>query len=214
MVEGHTIISFRFRLILWTLVLAALLLVYYFHPRFRPPTPMTGGSNRSGTLALEKPKKDIAAPDFTLADPAGRRVSLKDFHGKVVFLNFWATWCGPCRDEMPMMEALHREFKDQGLAVIAVNFEEDKQSVRSFFDELGLTFHALLDPDGKVSERYNAISLPLTYIIDRNGRFVAMAIGIRPWDGAEAKALIRDLLDRKAAPQAKSAAVDLADPRG
>ncbi len=214
MVEGHTIISFRFRLILWILVLASLLLVYYIHPRFRPPVPTTGGSHRSGDLELVKPKNDIAAPDFTLADPGGRRVSLKDFHGKVVFLNFWATWCGPCRDEMPMMEALHREFKDRGLAVIAVNFKEDRQSVRSFFDELGLTFQALLDPDGDVSAHYDAISLPLTYIIDRDGMFVGKAIGIRPWDGAEAKALIRDLLEKKPAPQKETAAVDLAHPRG
>jgi peroxiredoxin len=175
---------------------------------------MTGGSDRSGKLALEKPKNDVPAPDFTLVDAAGRRVSLKDFHGKVVFLNFWATWCGPCRDEMPMMEELHREFKDRGLAVVAVNFREDKQSVRKFFDELGLTFQALLDPDGDVGGSYGVISLPLTYLIDRDGRFVGKAIGIRPWDGAEAKALIRELLDKKAAPQGRSAAVDLADPRG
>ena len=213
MIQGQPIHSSRIRLVILIVILGSLLFVYYSRPRFlQPPPPTAGPSDRFRRLSLERPKKNTAAPDFTLVDLAGRRVGLKEFHGRVVFLNFWATWCGPCRDEMPMMEALHRQFKDRGLAVVAVNFKEDKASVRHFFDELGLTFQGLLDTHGDVSESYGALSLPLTYLIDRNGRFVGKAVGIRPWDSADAKALIEDLLEQKAKPQTETAAVDLPDP--
>ncbi|HKA31722.1 MAG TPA: redoxin domain-containing protein [Candidatus Binatia bacterium] len=217
MIEGRVINTSRIRLLILFVVLAALLYVYYTRPRFLDapaPAPSAGARDIFRKLSIEKPKKDTSAPDFTLVDLAGRRISLKQLEGKVVFLNFWATWCGPCREEMPMMEALHREYKDQGLAVVAVNFREDKESVRRFFDELGLTFQALLDPKGEVSDRYGAFSLPLTYLIDRHGRFVGKAIGIRPWDSADAKALIEDLLEQKPKPQTETSAVDLPDPHG
>ncbi len=192
--------------------------VYYVYsdsPRLPGARPPAGGSKDPfQRLSLEKPSKEIVAPEFTLLDLAGGRTSLKQFRGKVVFLNFWATWCVPCRDEMPMMEALHHEFKDQGLAVVAVNFREDKRAVQRFFSELGITFPGLLDPDGEVSERYGAFSLPLTYLIDRDGRFVGKAIGIRPWDSADAKALIRDMLRQQPNPQTASSAVDLPEPPG
>jgi len=216
MIQGHTINSSRIRLVILIAILGLLLFVYFSRPRFLqpPPPPTAGAPDRFRKLSLEKPKKNSAAPDFTLVDLGGRRVSLKEFRGRVVFLNFWATWCGPCREEMPMMEALHRQFKDRGLAVVAVNFKEDEASVRHFFDELGITFQGLLDPHGDVSESYGAFSLPLTYLIDRNGRFVGKAIGIRPWDSADAKALIEDLLEQKPKPQTETSAVDLPDPRG
>lgn len=147
-------------------------------------------------LGIEKPEKVIRAPDFTLEDLSGKQTSLKSLRGKVVFLNFWATWCVPCRQEMPTMEKLHRELKGQGLEVVAVNFRESKTEVRKFFDELGLTFKALLDKDGKVSEEYGAWSIPLSYFINRNGEFVGKVIGIREWDSKEAKAFLRYLLDQ------------------
>jgi peroxiredoxin len=215
MIQSHPINSSRLLLVILIAILGALLFVYYSRPRFlEPPAPSAGARDIFRKLSIEKPQKDTAAPDFTLVDLAGRRISLKELKGKVVFLNFWATWCGPCREEMPMMEMLHREFKDQGLAVVAVNFREDKQAVRSFFDELGITFQVLLDPEGEVCDRYGVFSLPLTYLIDRDGRFIGKAIGIRPWDGADAKALIRDALERKTKPQTETSAVDLPDPRG
>lgn len=96
------------------------------------------------------------------------------------------------------MEKLHREFREQGLEVVAINFRETKKEVRKFFDELGLTFTALLDRDGKVFEEYGAWSLPLSYFINRNGEFVGKVIGYRNWDSPEAKAFFRDLLDKKA----------------
>jgi len=148
-------------------------------------------------LSIERPEKTIRAPDFSLEDLAGRRLNLKDLRGKVVFLNFWATWCVPCRQEMPLMEALHREFKDQGLVMVAVNFREDKKAVEKFFDELGLTFKVLLDYDGNVSNEYGAWSLPLTYLINRKGEFVGKTIGDRRWNSEDAKAFFRGLLEEK-----------------
>lgn len=167
----------------------------FFHKR---KDPASVSEDYFKKLGIERPDKRIIAPNFTLEDLSGKRVSPKDLRGKVVFLNFWATWCVPCRQEMPTMEKLHREFREQGLEVVAINFRETKKEVRKFFDELGLTFTALLDRDGKVFEEYGAWSLPLSYFINRNGEFVGKVIGYRNWDSPEAKAFFRDLLDKKA----------------
>ncbi|HEY2990653.1 MAG TPA: redoxin domain-containing protein [Candidatus Binatia bacterium] len=145
-------------------------------------------------LAIEKSEKVIPAPDFTLEDISGKRVRLHDLKGKAVFLNFWATWCVPCRQEMPLMQKLHEEFKDRGLEIVAVNFRESKPEVEKFFAEFGLKFTSLLDSDGAVSEQYGAWSLPLTYFINRRGEFVGKAIGERRWESAEAKAFFTELL--------------------
>jgi len=145
-------------------------------------------------LRIEKPEKRIAAPKFVLENLSGKPVSLKNLGGKVVFLNFWATWCVPCREEMPTMEKLYREFKGQGLEVVAVNYRESEEEIRKFFDELGLTFTILLDKDGKVSEEYGVWSLPLSYFVDRKGEFVGKAVGSREWDSQEARGFFRVLL--------------------
>jgi peroxiredoxin len=95
---------------------------------------------------------------------------------------------------MPAMEKLHREFKKDGLEVVAVNLRESKEEVREFFNELKLTFTALLDKDGEVSQEYGVWSLPLSYFIDQKGRFVGKAIGAREWDSQEARAFFGGLL--------------------
>jgi len=166
----------------------------FFHKKAEKPA---AGTELFDKLMVEKPEKALRAPDFTLQDLSGKRLSLKDFKGKLVFLNFWATWCIPCRDEMPQMEKLHREFKSQGLEIVAVNFREDKQTVKKFVAELGLTFRILLDSDGSVSNEYGAWSLPLSYFVDRKGIFIGKVNGDRPWDGKEARAFLRELLQRK-----------------
>jgi thiol-disulfide isomerase/thioredoxin len=154
------------RKLIWSLVLLALCLLAplsfaegFFH---RKKVPRSVAADYFKKLGIEKPEKKIAAPDFTLQDLSGRPWRLRNLRGKVVFLNFWATWCIPCRQEMPTMEKLHLEFKKHGLEVAAVNFRESKKEVQKFFDELGLTFTALLDKDGKVFEEYGAWSLPLS----------------------------------------------------
>jgi len=166
----------------------------FFHRRERPPAVAEDYFKK---LGIEGADRKIFAPDFALEDLSGERVSLKSLGGKVVFLNFWATWCIPCRQEMPAMEKLHREFKKAGLEVVAVNFRETRKEVRKFFDELGLTFTSLLDKEGKVSEEYGAWSLPLSYFINRKGEFVGKAVGSREWDSQDARIFFRELLAEK-----------------
>ena len=107
---------------------------------------------------------------------------MSDYRGKVVFLNFWATWCGPCRFEMPSMETLYQRFKAKGLVIVAVNLQEDRNSVQRFVDEYGLSFPVLLDTTGRVGATYGARSIPTTYIVDRDGFVLAGTIGTREWD--------------------------------
>lgn len=165
----------------------------FFHKKKLPVSP----TDHFKKLGIEKPEKLLRAPDFTLEDLAGRRPGLRDFRGNVIFLNFWATWCVPCRQEMPTMEKLHRELKRQGLEVVAINVQERKKEVRKFIDELGLTFTVLLDKEGKVSEEYGAWAIPLSYFINRKGEFVGKVSGYRKWDGQEAAAFFRELLQEK-----------------
>jgi thiol-disulfide isomerase/thioredoxin len=96
-------------------------------------------------MGLQPPKQRLESIDFELQDLSGSTRRLSDYRGKVVFLNFWATWCGPCRFEMPSMEKLYRRFKDKGLEIVAVNLQEDRASVQRFVDQYGLSFPVLLD---------------------------------------------------------------------
>ena len=181
-----------------SVVLCFLVLVFSGQDFFRRKKERTTADpDRFKQLAIEKPGKVALAPDFTLEDLAAKRWTLKDFGGKVVFLNFWATWCVPCREEMPLMEKLHREFRDQGLEVAAINFREDKKAVRKFYDELGLSYRALLDYEGKLSDEYGAWAIPLSYFINRKGEFIGKVTGERKWDSQEARAFFRDLLQEK-----------------
>jgi thiol-disulfide isomerase/thioredoxin len=136
-------------------------------------------------LGLQPPKSRLEIVDFELQDLYGTTRRLGDFNGKVVFLNFWATWCGPCRFEMPSMEKLYRRFKAEGLEIVAVNLQEDGDSVQRFVDEYELSFNVLLDTTGRVGATYGARSIPTTYIVDRDGYVLAGTIGTREWDTEE-----------------------------
>lgn len=146
---------------------------------------------------LQEVKERPVAPDFTLLNPDGRRVSLKDFRGKVVFLNFWATWCESCRDEMPSMERLYGEFKSKGLEIVAVNVKEKRQDALAFVKALKLTYPVLMDPEGEVGLLYGAFGLPATYLIDRNGVVLARMWGPADWYSPGARNLFKSLLEQK-----------------
>lgn len=133
-------------------------------------------------------------PEFSGFTVDGQRVSLDSLQGKVVILNFWASWCLECRPEMPMFERLYREFGVQGLSVIGINAREGAAAVRLYAKELGLTFPLILDPRGTINAAYGVIGLPTTFLISRDGRPVALAIGPREWDGKPARELIGVLL--------------------
>jgi cytochrome c biogenesis protein CcmG/thiol:disulfide interchange protein DsbE len=122
------------------------------------------------------------APDFTLQDLSGQVYRLADFQGKVVFLNVWATWCAPCRMEMPSMERLYRRFQGSDFVMLAVSEDEDgAAAVRPFVDDLGLTFPILIDRDGTIPQRYGVTGYPETFVIDRQGRVAQHLIGPENW---------------------------------
>jgi thiol-disulfide isomerase/thioredoxin len=137
----------------------------------------------------------VEAPDFSLRDLAGKPLRLKDFRGKVVFLNFFATWCDPCRLEMPAMERLHRANKDKGLVVLAVDIRESVRTVRGFIQELQLSFPTVLDGDGSVAYMYAVRPVPATYLIGRDGKILWRAFGAREWDSREAFQYFSSLLN-------------------
>jgi thiol-disulfide isomerase/thioredoxin len=135
-----------------------------------------------------------AASDFTLLDTDGQQVSLQQYRGKVVFLNFWATWCIPCREEMPGLERLHQTYHAQDLVIISIDLKEGADQVKAFFQKHGLSFPSLLDPNGTVFRDYLVAGMPTTYLIDRNGTLLARGVGGRDWTRAEAQQLIQELL--------------------
>jgi peroxiredoxin len=116
--------------------------------------------------------------DFTLTELAGKTWTLKEQRGKVVLLNFWATWCPPCRKEMPDLEMLYREFKDQGLVILAIS-DEDADKVAPFIAQQKVTYPILLDPGRKVNELFQIEGIPKTFVYDRNGKLVAQSIDMR-----------------------------------
>ena len=121
------------------------------------------------------------APEFRLKDINGKSFSLRDYRGRVVLLNFWATWCPSCKFEMPSMESLREALGNKGLVVLTVNARESADEVKAFFQEHRLWFPALLDEDGDIFERFNVWSLPTTFIIGRKGELLGKVIGYRDW---------------------------------
>ena len=119
-----------------------------------------------------------ASADFELKDLSGKSWTLSALKGKVVLVNFWATWCPPCRKEMPDLEELSKQFKDQGLVVLAISDEEDAK-VRPFIAEHGYSFNVLLDPGRTVSERYFVDGIPKNFVFDRDGKLVAQSMDMR-----------------------------------
>ena len=146
---------------------------------------------------MEPMKDRPSAPDFTLATPDGKRVSLKDYRGKVVFLNFWATWCPSCRTEMPDMDKLYREFKGKGLEIVAVNVKDKKDDAMKFVSSMKLTYPIMLDPEGEVGLLYGAWGMPATYLIDRKGVVQARLWGPAEWYSPQARKLIAAMLEQK-----------------
>ena len=142
-------------------------------------------------------KPGAPAPNFTFPTLDGKMVSLSDYNGKVVFLNIWATWCPPCREEMPSMEKLYKELKGQEFEILAVSIDASgATAVRPFMKEHGLSFPALLDTGGTIRGLYGMTGVPETYVIDKEGVVKQRIIGPRDWAAPEAIRLFRGLVEK------------------
>jgi peroxiredoxin len=185
------------------------------------PTPSTGYSNRPYAYALigivfiivlawlnqdriQPVTAGTAAPDFEVTDLAGGLDRLSDHRGEVVLLNIWATWCGPCRVEMPSMERLYRGIAEDGFEIMAVSIDAEigqfdrfgypGGDIQAFADSLGLTFPMLHDPSGGIQQLYRTTGVPETFLIGRDGIIYKWVAGGTEWDAPEHKELIERLL--------------------
>ncbi len=141
----------------------------------------------------------MAAPDFTLPDMAGKNQQLSDYRGKVVFLNFWATWCKPCKEEMPSMQVLWDNLKKEDFVMLAVSMDRvtTTKEIPPFVENLKLTFPILTDSWGQTDKRYKLMGVPETYIIDQSGVLREKVIGPRDWTRAESIETIVQLLQKQ-----------------
>ena len=134
-------------------------------------------------LGIIAPRVRLEAPAFSLTTIDGKRVGLEQFRGRLVVVNFWATFCAPCREEMPSMERLWQRLKGRGLVILAISVDRGSpQRVEEFVEQTGVSFPVLLDPKGKVRREYEIFALPTTYIVGRDGRFLGKVVGERVWD--------------------------------
>ena len=141
-------------------------------------------------------KIEPLAPAFTLKNLDGKEINLNDYKGKAVLLNFWATWCEPCLEEMPAMQKVYNILKDKGFVVLAVSIDEAgrEKNVRTFAKKLGLFFPILLDSEQKVRDKYFHNGLPTSYLINAKGKLKGFIPGARDWGSDDAVALINNLL--------------------
>lgn len=142
---------------------------------------------------FQRPAEVKSAPDFILKDIEGLSKGLRDYQGRVVLVHFWATWCIPCKDELPTINALWDKFKDQGLVIVAVA-EDSKKAVEPFAKENNLKFTVLIDQYGKAFRSYGVRALPTSYLVNRTGNIEGIAIGQRDWSRSDTEELINGLL--------------------
>jgi peroxiredoxin len=142
-----------------------------------------------------RPEVGYLAPDFSLPSLGGQTVRLSDLRGKAVLLNFWATWCAPCRLEMPTMDKAYQEYKSRGLEILAVSLDAGSNSVvKNFMQELKLDFPVLSDPDMEVLRLYRMVGIPASFLIDKQGIVRHREVGYRDWTDPESRRLLEAIL--------------------
>ena len=142
-------------------------------------------------------------PPIGIVDQEGHEVDLDEFRGKVVLVDFWASWCGPCRQELPVLEALHQTLASQGLVIIGVNIDRNKKKMRSFLENTPLSFRIVHDPKLAVASRYEPAMMPSSYFIGRDGKIRYIHEGFRKKDAATIESHIKTLLEEKPSPNAE-----------
>ncbi|TNE76997.1 MAG: TlpA family protein disulfide reductase [Gammaproteobacteria bacterium] len=147
-----------------------------------------------GAGASQAEALDVAAPDFTLKSRSGENLRLEDHRGQVVMLNFWASWCGPCRQEMPLMNDIYGQYKDLGFTILAVNVDENREEALRFLESVPVNYPILYDPESQVSELYQVQAMPTTVMIDRNGQARYIHYGFKPGYEDDYEQQIRELI--------------------
>lgn len=162
-----------------TIVFAALFLL-------NRSAPVGAHQQAFENMGIAKPRIEKSAPGFSLQDIHGKTVNLEDFRGKSILLNFWATWCEACKDELPSMQRLYEAASSQGIEVVAISIDRRNfDRVKKYAEEYKLTFPVLWDPDQKVRKHYYIMGLPTTYLIGPNGQLKGFASGAREWDSPD-----------------------------
>ena len=193
-------------LLFMALTFSGLAAVLFFNEKLLAKTDSRGMERLFSNMSVIKvpPTKDPVR--INLNDLNGSNISLSDFNGKIVFLNFWTTWCPTCRIEMPSMEKLHQKLKNNDFAMVTINLQESASQVKAFFKEFKLTFTALMDSNGEVGASFGIRAIPTTYILDKTGRIIGLVNGPREWDSKEAIALFENLIDNDSVADATAAA--------
>lgn len=156
---------------------------------------LTAGILALFSLTVSAKELSGVAPDFSLKNLAGETVKLSDYKGQVVMINFWASWCGPCRQEMPLLDDMSEEMSKAGFVLLGVNLDEDVSDARSFLADIGeMSFPILLDPTAKVADLYGNQAMPSSYFVDREGNLAFLHQGYRKGEEAEYRAVIKKLL--------------------
>ncbi len=161
---------------------------------FLTSSPVGAVDDPFHALDLIKPSRPIPAKDFSVPGLASTTLRLSEFRGTVRLVNFWATWCPPCKEEMPSMERLYRRYRDKGFMILAISIDTNTAAVAPFVRRFKLTFPIGLDPTLVVANDYTVRALPSSFLIDRTGTIVAVALGPRHWDGPAAHGAVEALL--------------------
>lgn len=186
--------------ILAIVVLIIVLGVFHFYPSNTMDSNLTPPSSKElenllETFGFYKPSFEPPVEKVTLFDLNQNPVKLSDYKGTIVFLNFWATWCPPCRDEMPAMQKLYDRYRTKPFKMIAVSIKESPVQVMEFFKDKRLSFTALIDPSGDAGKKFGINSIPTTYLLNKDGRIIGRAIGPRDWAGRHVNSLIQHLVN-------------------
>jgi peroxiredoxin len=146
-------------------------------------------ASQAGAVGLKE-----EAPDFTLKSLDGANLRLEEYRGQVVLINFWASWCGPCRQEMPLLDRLHHRYEDTGFAVLGINVEGQVAPAQEIVDSTSVTFPIVIDDGQKVSEMYNLEAMPSTFVVDRDGVVRYIHRGYKPGDEAKYVEIVKQLI--------------------
>jgi peroxiredoxin len=153
---------------------------------------VVGGFITSSEAAM--PKAGESAPDFALKAASGKNLRLRELRGEVVMINFWATWCGPCRQELPLLNKLYAQYRQAGFVLLGVNIDDDPAAAKEMASKLGVSFPLLFDSDKRVTRMYDVSTMPATLILDRNGKVRHVHRGYVPGVEATYQSQVRELL--------------------